>query len=420
MSLRLSGDFPQDLKADSFHFDRYLDPLVSLLTNKEAETPFTIGIFGSWGSGKSSLLRMLKQRLETEFRDDFVLVEFNPWTYRDEENMLVPLLHTLHDALNEDKKERFLNSAKKIGEVLLRLGADELLKRATVGAVSLAKLDKMEKQYLESRGIVRSEIRGLHKTLQTEADEVHKRNARIVLFIDDLDRCEPDEIIDVLESIKLFFDLQHVFIILAVDKEVIDRGIEVKYGKFKFAKERRLSLGSEYLEKMVQLPLQLFPLHRSQVRKYIQACSPPEAVLKHLDLLDKVLLPNPRKIKRILNILTLTSLIPGPDLMPEAIAVDGLLVRLAVLQVQAAELYSSIIEYPELLKALDRMYAKPRTLNPDDALQFKDFGNCREAIQKICQKFDRPESFLAPLFPGSGFSKLTREQLADLLSLLGA
>src|SRR5690349_11772731 len=86
---------------DLLRFSRYVDPLVSVLTHEHTRTPFTIGIFGAWGTGKSTLLSLLDTRLATDYPERFVRVHFNPWVHRKDENMLVPLLHTLHDTLAE-------------------------------------------------------------------------------------------------------------------------------------------------------------------------------------------------------------------------------------------------------------------------------------------------------------------------------
>src|SRR5690349_19168436 len=93
------SDFSVGIQNDLLNFRRYVDPLISILTSENPQTPFTIGIFGPWGGGKSSLLMMLKERLETDYPEEFVCVDFNPWIYRNEPNLLVPLLHTLNDTL---------------------------------------------------------------------------------------------------------------------------------------------------------------------------------------------------------------------------------------------------------------------------------------------------------------------------------
>jgi predicted KAP-like P-loop ATPase len=199
MQLQVVSDAIAQTSRDLLHFERYVAPLTAIFADPDAETPFTVGIFGTWGSGKSTLIRMLNEKLEQEYIDRFVRVDFNPWVHRNEPNMLVPLLHTLQDALLEDRGNRFRESAAKIGNVLLRLGADFLLRHLTADAVSLEKLESLEEDWKEQRGKVISEIRQLHKTLQQEVNNIAARGARVILFIDDLVRFQPTEMIDLLE-----------------------------------------------------------------------------------------------------------------------------------------------------------------------------------------------------------------------------
>ncbi|PYT06544.1 MAG: hypothetical protein DMF60_09145 [Acidobacteria bacterium] len=415
--LAIFSDGAVNSKNDQLKFDRYVKPIVGILTNPQTETPFTIGIFGTWGSGKTTLLRMLDDALARDHEDQFVRVHFNPWIHRGEPNLLVPLLHALRDTLEEDVKHRFIESAKKIANVLLRLGANVFLKTVTASNVSLEDLEKLEKSYVEKRGEVESVLRRLHHTLQAEADDIAKNGAKVIFFVDDLDRCDPAQIIDLLEATKTFLDLRHVFVVLAVDKEVIDRGIEVKYSKFKFAEKRQAALGAEYLEKMVQLPLHLFPLRETQVLSFMKALGAPKSVMEHQELLAKLLLPNPRKIKRVLNILSVADEI--------AVATEGLaalnlkrdvVARLVVLQVQSGELYAEVAQIPDLLLALENVYAQK--LDRNDLTAFVAFGSRAEAIQQLCKDYYRPESYLREVFKDSPF-KAVEKQLATYLTMLG-
>lgn len=414
---RIISDVAVTLKNDQLNFKRYLDPVTSVLTDPQSQTPFTIGVFGSWGSGKSSLLTMLDERLKNDYEDQFVRVQFNAWIHRKEPNMLVPLLHTLHDTLESDIRVQVKNSARKIFNVLVNLGADLLLKAVTARAVSLADLERLEKEYLKKRGIVESEIRQLHDTLQSTMDEIageQEVKRRTVIFIDDLDRCEPSQIIDLLESIKLFFDLEHVFIILAVDKEVVDRGIEIKYHQFNF-KERAAYLGAEYIEKMVQLPLQLFPLHTKQVRGFIKSFGDLGGIADQLDLLEQLVLPNPRKIKRIMNILAVADAMVKSDPALGGIKRD-LVSRLIVLQVQSGDLYAEIVKQPDLLLAFEGIPAKKMKLG--DLHSFNKFGDRAKEIHEICKQYYRPGNHIAKLFEESSFEEV-EDDLPIYLTLLG-
>lgn len=412
---------------DLLDFDRYLAPILRVLSDGAAETPFTIGVFGAWGSGKSTLLGMVDRTLKDQYPQDFVRVHFNPWVHRREPNMLVPLLHTLHDTLERDRGKRFAESAKKIGNVLLRMGASILLKTITTDAVSLEKLETIEQAYCKQRGLVESEIRNLRSTLQTEMDDIAKKGARVVFFIDDLDRCEPVDLIDVLEAVKLFFDLRNVFILLAIDKEIVDRAVQIRYSKFAFADaERAAAIGAEYLEKLVQLPLTLLPLSAHQVTNYVTSLTrtmqAPKTVLAQANVLIGLLQANPRKIKRVLNILATTLAVlqeevsqSTPARTPDALD-PAIVMRLVVLQVQYGELYAEVVKQPEILLALELAHAGE--LRVEELGDFAGFGQQRESIQKATRRHYRPESAkMAALFAGRPYSAV-RSKLSSYVSLL--
>ena len=418
MSLSILTDAAVGTDADLLGFTRYIDPLVSILTDDRTQTPFTIGVFGQWGSGKSSTLRMLDERLAREHANRFVRVRFNPWFYRGELNMLLPLLHTLHQTLDADPKHRFATAAARIATVTAKLGASIFLKKLTANAVSFKDVEELEQAYLREHGQIAGEISRLHDTLQEQADSIARQGdrCRLVLLVDDLDRCEPDEIINVLEAIKRFLDLRHVFVVLAVDKEIIDRGINIRYRQFGLEDDRQTAIGAEYLEKMIQLPLQLLPLAEAQVGAFVDALAGSLQGSKDVQLLKELVQPNPRKIKRILNTLAIASGILDGPVGPGEIPQE-LLVRLVVLQVQHSDVYAHAASQPDLLVALEEVYAGKRQANREE--DYNDFGARRATVCALMQRFYRPDSRLAAMFSGAGFGE-ARDRLPAYLSLLGA
>lgn len=414
-SVHILSDNPAQMADDLLNFDRYIDTLVTIITNPATNTPLNIGIFGSWGSGKSTLLNMLDEKLNNKYKGSFLCIHFDAWVHRNEENMLIALLHTFHDQLLTDETNRFKSSAEKISSILLRLGTDIFLKKVTANVVDVEKLENLEKSFFNKRGTIISEMRQLRTSLLNEVEVMAKKGIKVVFFIDDLDRCEPDQIIDLLESVKLFLDLKHVFVILAVDKGIIDKGIQIKYHEFAFATDRAESIGAEYLEKMIQLPLQLFPLHPNQVSEFLLKLDPPAPVVDEINFLKKVLFANPRKIKRVVNILTLVT-----DIINRTPALKNLnhkiVTSLVVLQVQSASLFSNIIKTPELLFALEWVYKDKIPAN--DVENFNKYEEKREIIQSLCKKYYQPESYLKILFDETDFASV-KNNIGDYLSMVG-
>jgi len=411
-SIRLLTDTAvRDPQRDYLDFKRYVAPLVDVLTAEAVQTPLTIGIFGPWGSGKSTVILLTDAALERESEKRFVRVHFNAWLHRKEPNILIPLIHTLRDTLAQDKWERFKDAAAKIGEVLARLSAGLFLKSVTLGKVSVDELEKLEKAYREEKGMVESTMRNLHGVLQAQANDIHGKGARLVFFIDDLDRCDPDQIIDLLDSIKLFLDLEHAFFVIAADKEVIDSGVEVKFGKFRFAEGRIGVIGAEYLEKMVQVPLQLLPLFPDQIGMYVRGIAhalPPQQQL----FLASVVAPNPRKVKRILNAFALVERFAG-----DAALKADVLLRMVVLQIQSGDVYWPAAKEPKVLTALERAFVGDLDVN--DAASFAMYGNdLRDIVQDYCIANYKPGTFLSKVFEGAPFAGVG-DQLQDYFAVVG-
>lgn len=408
MSFSVISDVPA--VRDLLDFGRYCDPLIELISSDCLQTPLTIGIFGPWGSGKSTLLKMIERRLRS-FDDRFLCVNFNPWVFRRESNLLIPLLHTLHDAIKSSQKGRFRESAARIADVLFHLSADVMVRSVTMEKVSLDQLHRYEKAYLERKGLFQSQLRNLREALQVQANALHEAGVEIVLLIDDLDRCQPCEIVDLLESVKLFLDIEHMLHILAVDKEVIDQGIELKYREFKLSSTRKAALGAEYLEKLIQIPVNLFPLHELQIKSFIRAHNLGERVADQIELLAGGLSPNPRKIKRVLNAIAIT----------EQVLLDqdvdwSLVVSLAILRVEHPDLYHDVARMPSLLIALQNVYG--RLWNVNDLTDYvKDFGDQAALARELSLVHYKPESTLAKLF-AVNFSG-ARDRLTEYISVVG-
>jgi hypothetical protein len=412
--LSVLSDAPCGQVGDQLQFNRFVTTLTEVITNDATETPFTVGVFGAWGSGKSSLLKMLNQSLAADHEDDVVRVDFNPWIYRHEPSMLVPLLLTLQDSLKKDPKKRFGEVALRIGGLLAKVTAGVLLGRLSSAGVTLDSIDRLADEVVHKRAEVESETRNLRAALQKEADAIWLNKARLVFFIDDLDRCEPDEIIDLLESIKLFLDLRNVFIIIAVAKDVVDRGIAFKYRDFSFTHDEVLAVGDEYLDKMIQLPLYIPPIDDGAIGEFMNGLTVPDAVRAQVGLLQRIVSPNPRRIKRVLNTCAVTFAIlersPGlHDLHQDLIA------RLAVMRVQSAELFAAVTRNPDVLVALELVYQSE--LDPS-GFTARFGGERAQAMRDAVADFRGKQEYLDVLFRESAFESVITD-LPRYLTMLG-
>lgn len=132
---------------------------------------------------------------------------------------------------------------------------------------------------------------------------VVEQGERLVVFVDDLDRCLPEKAIEVLEAIKLFLDVCGCIFVIAVDQAVVVKGIQVRYRDFAFQGENADKMpisGFDYLEKIIQLPFYLPPVRREDMETFIgREARLSEGCAKVFALGVET---NPRKIKRTLNV----------------------------------------------------------------------------------------------------------------------
>jgi len=405
------NDHPATWNSDLLGFNNYITPLVELYNSNLIESPFTIGVFGEWGQGKSSFLEMLHNQLA---EDKFFRVNFNPWYYRDEENILIPLLQTIRDQLLESNAEKFKSSTAKIANVLTRLGADILLKSITANNVSLKDIEEHETIYAKQKGFNNvSKKKKVRTDIQEVIEDIKEKGLKTVIFIDDLDRCTPENILDVLEVIKLFLDLEYVFVVLAVDKSLINKGVQLKYAEFDFDDDKQQSIGAEYLEKIIQLPITIVPLQQNKILDFIDKIDSNKQLSLPEIIEPDWLEPNPRKIKRIINILWYTkrlTQINKLDLKWE------LLVRMAILQVQAESLYDKMARRLDLFETFEAIADKPDLISSEKAFSSKFSGRKVEMFEFCCANFTRYK-FLKPMFKGRPF-KAEAENIQHYFSLI--
>ena len=314
-------------------FDEYARAFAAI--TRQSEPRFAVGIFGDWGSGKTTLMRAVERELAAD--ETVVTLWFNAWRYEREEHLIVPLLDTLREVLVEwaeeqgrdpDLRERAMRAAATVaraaGALLAGLSSVTAGIPGVPGGPSLvfdvdrARADwrqREEEAAQQPRSLYHASFRALEESL---AQFVEGGRQRIVVFIDDLDRCLPTSALEVLESMKLFFDLEGFVFVVGLDREVVQRAIEVKYRPLEAAAGGVDSpvKGSEYIKKIFQLPFTLPPISVRQVDDFLasldRAGLPPgqrddlwKRVRPHLDHVVTEAGVNPREIKRYLNAYTL-------------------------------------------------------------------------------------------------------------------
>lgn len=292
-TLPIVADIPSS--APGLGFNAYAQALAAAIRGG-APPQFTVGIYGAWGSGKSSLLRAIYTELGRD--ESITAVEFDAWRYERSDHILVPLLFKICSALQEEESG---------SEVVARLRAAviSVMRNLTfkVGPIALNSSDVTAESPAQRELRQIQELDGAFLKPYADMENIGRSldGRRIVVLIDDLDRCSPANVVAVLEAINLVLDVPGFVFVLALDYDVLVRAVGERYPH---------ASGHVFIEKMIQVP---FRVPRLDLR--------PESFLKDLlsdgsdDLRElgqdfaetayKVatlgLDANPRQIKRFIN-----------------------------------------------------------------------------------------------------------------------
>jgi hypothetical protein len=443
-------DLPTD--EDKLGFDRFAIPLAKSIAAAAADrraTPWTIGVYGEWGSGKTTFLKLVEKALR---KGGVHPIWFNAWRYLREDNLWAALIEEIVTGARKavpwyrpdlrlrvwwrsiDFRSGLWELVRKLSVLAFRIAMVTLLVlmalsvlpggtnpvpgwlsgnqalnepwvRVLIGVVAAlgTKPDALMKVFDIRLGadLTAFRRRRAHRSQTALLDDFNTefkavldvvylgRKKPLVLIIDDLDRCLPEQTLQIIETLKLFLDEQGCVFLLAVDREIIEHAVRSKYGDLPTAGD----LGETYFEKIVQLPYSLPPPAPSLVESYIKSISSDADVEACLPILRGTSPYNPRRIKRS---------VQAFSLLKEFAAgmVPSVLAKLVVIQAQYRRVYRAVVDDDGLLARLEQAYRKPSVLEGDGrdlvlAEQVKRFDEWYPALKSLlCLRIDDRDTFV--------------------------
>jgi predicted KAP-like P-loop ATPase len=230
----LSSDKPvTDPKDDRLGYAPFAKQLAENICKMVRPEGLVIALYGPWGSGKSTLLEFIEHYLELKPDEEKLLVvRFNPWWFSGHEDLTKRFFDQLQSTLT--------NKWKKAGQALQKKLADfsVLISETSLPYTSIGK------PIAKAIGPKQKDVPSLKKQI---ADELKNQSKRILIVIDDIDRLTAEEIRQLFRVIKAVADFPNVVYLLAFDKDVAVRALQEAQG----------IPGEEYLEKIIQVPLEL-------------------------------------------------------------------------------------------------------------------------------------------------------------------
>ena len=303
--------------------DNISDAIVDNLKHELTGEPFVIGIHGEWGAGKTRCLKQIEKYFRLEDKQEllndlqehefqtrrhndqnilYIPVFFQPWKYDDDIHLITPLFDILkheiqmtREILNHKYRYRKLkkfrtynksldllnNHLESIARLIpamisggielpsaldLAFAASSILKNAR----STLNMDEKEIES-EQKELLTKEFYKTTQALKKLHDHKGYIRFQFIVLIDDLDRCLPEKTVEMLETIKLFLQLENFSFVLAMDDSIVEKAIEQRYERYNEHNEtdktsehsshinsqQSLISGAEYLEKIVHLPIHL-------------------------------------------------------------------------------------------------------------------------------------------------------------------
>ena len=387
---------------DTLNLGAYSDSLVSYIKN--SVTPTTIAVQGDWGSGKTSLLNIVRNKLGKEY----LCITFNTWQYSQFEMSESLAISFMTHFLSELKNAVGMSENVESTLVTLRnisLGIVKNMAVYTAGKIGGEEVKELVQGSIDS---VESGLQGedVIETLKNQIDacieELLEGNnyQKIIVFIDDLDRLNPVKAVELMEIIKIFMDKEGCVYVLAVDTEVVKQGIVQKYG---LDEEK----SQAFFDKLIQLPFSM-PVSYYDFAGYVKSIFPVEDGFDYyndffqkladrdkeqcISFIQMVSGRNPRAAKRAVNAFVLQEMVWQNKLSvlgntyesdeKERIATAKILLALTCIQIKLEPDYGAILRMVEYFPSFLKWINNKERIEIQDLELIQKYKYSEEQLQK--------------------------------------
>ena len=318
-----------------------------------SDTPITVGLQGEWGTGKTSLMSLLLE----DFNEKNIACSWvNTWEYSLFRNanettpgVLRGMLEKLKEScksrdiwtLKDDTEERFKSAARFLGGLANQIVAKQTGMDVKGAAAIGGSNQKASAEVAEIKALIAGLITDL---IEDPKNKIEK----VVFFVDDLDRIPPGDAVEVLEALKNIFDIPNCVFILAIDYDIVVKGLESKFGPKTDENEREFR---SFFDKIIQVPFSMptgtYDIENFLVEKLKSLGTDIQEQEKELYVkaVKYSIGYNPRSLKRYLNAFSLINHLKEIELDDEQPKGDDFML-FAVLGIQ--------ISYPKIFRLLSQ------------------------------------------------------------------
>jgi hypothetical protein len=289
--------YDHETKVDLLNNEAISRTIVRLI-KETPERPMTIGVHGDWGAGKSSILVMIEEAFLNDER--MLCIKFNGWQFQGFEDAKIAVIEgivteliasrSLMTKASEEVKNilrriDWLKAAKKTGGLaftaftgipsaeqlksIIDTVKDTLADPATFATKENAETAASLFSGLLKDGESRSVPKEIHEFRDAFEDLVKKAGIdKLIVLIDDLDRCLPETAIETLEAIRLFMFLPKTAFVVGADEAMIEYSVRHHFPDLPESSSSQ-GYARSYLEKLIQVPMRIPTLGETETRVYV-------------------------------------------------------------------------------------------------------------------------------------------------------
>lgn len=308
---------------DKLKMSRYGNVLSNFI--KASDTPLTVGLQGEWGTGKTSMLYMLLEHFKSQ---NIATSWVNTWEYsmfrssgETTPAILKGMLTNLKLSCESEGKwtieEKSKDSVKKVFKFLGNVANQVISNQTGVDIKDAVSNNESTNEQAEIAEIKKEIALIITKLIEDTNNEYKK----VVFLVDDLDRIPPEQAVEVLESLKNLFDVPHCVFVLAIDYDVVVKGLESKFGKKTEENEREFR---SFFDKIIQVPFSMptgtYDMGNLLSEKLVSLnIEIPEVLIDSYSNVVKYTIGyNPRSLKRYINSFSLLRSLRNSDFEEDA------------------------------------------------------------------------------------------------------
>ena len=389
---------------DSLEITSYHEALVDFI--KQTDTPMTIGVQGEWGSGKTSLLNQIWSKLEKsndEYDDDhnYLQIWVNSWEHSllctPEECLLKIINEIIVELLNADVDKNKRDAIKEGVQSLMK-GALRISSSLAAGNAGAQAVDSLFNNESNTIKKLRQQLKELVQEIKNLETNPYQR---VVVYVDDLDRIEPKDAVKILELLKNIFNVPDCVFVLAIDYQVVVKGLKEKFGKPSPENDWEFRA---FFDKIIQLPFSM-PMASYDIGKYVLSLLEDIAYYdsEKDELSEELIEPlvtlsigtNPRSIKRLINSLSLIKILndtknesdSGGGSAIDNADVATVMLAMVCLQIANSEIYDMLVAEPKFVDTWNEQFAYKMTQNKEalDKSWEENFSQAKKSAD-----FDEP------------------------------